>query len=201
MKEKLPEMSFWEIRRDFCVKLTEALKLLQGTSPQNQPYEVLLACGFTPLHLETFLGAHLQRRLTDRRVKIRKGLYGDVAGTLETGSVSAVALALEWSDLDPRLGYRSAGAWNSVDIVSSVRMMLHRIEDAISLMPAGVPVAISLPTLSLPPLFHPAGWQISMAELELQKLLLEFASSLATPDPAAASSSFCDCNRRTRRGR
>ncbi len=163
------------------MKLTEALKLLQGTSPQNQPYEVLLACGFTPLHLETFLGAHLQRRLTDRCVKIRKGLYGDVAGTLETGSVFAVALALEWSDLDARLGYRSAGAWNStVDIVSSVRMMLHRIEDAISRVSAGVSVAISLPTLSLPPLFHPAGWQISMAELELEKLLLEFASSVAT---------------------
>lgn len=112
-------------------------------------------------------------------------MYGDVAGTLESvdqgGGLRGVALALEWFDLDPRLGYRSAGAWNSVsDFVASARLMLGRIGAAIETLPVGIPIAISLPTLPLPPVFPPAGWQASAVELELQKLVLDFAASALT---------------------
>ena len=48
-----------------------------------RPFAVTLACGFTPLHLQTFLAAHLQQSLPDRKVTITSGLYGNLAGTLE----------------------------------------------------------------------------------------------------------------------
>ncbi|MDP9112107.1 MAG: HAD-IIIC family phosphatase [Acidobacteriota bacterium] len=164
------------------MKFTQALKAVQGVAPDSQRYDVLLGCGFTSLHLQTFLAAHLVQRVPGRRPHIRTGLYGDVAGTLESvrsnDQFDAIAVALEWFDLDPRLGYRSAGAWNSVsDLLASARTMLARIGAAIERLPSGIPVAISLPTLPLPPVFSPAGWQASQAELELQKVVLNFAAS------------------------
>ena len=43
------------------VTITEALRILQR-APEGAPrYHVGLACGFTPLHLETLLAAHLQQ--------------------------------------------------------------------------------------------------------------------------------------------
>jgi hypothetical protein len=66
------------------MKLSEALQVLNAArSFHGTVFRVLLACGFTPLHLETFLGAHLQELLPERPVKVTSGLYGDLAGTLE----------------------------------------------------------------------------------------------------------------------
>jgi FkbH-like protein len=116
---------------------------------------------------------------------MRTGLYGDVAGTLESITTSeglhGVALALEWFDLDPRLGFRSSGAWTSTaELISSAARVLERLRTAIERLPAGLSVAVSLPTLPLPPLFAPALWQIGGPELELHKQLLDFASSIAS---------------------
>jgi FkbH-like protein len=164
------------------VKVTEALKILQAARslPDEPRYSVLLACGFTPLHLETFLAAHLQQRFRDRKVAIQPGLYGNTAGTLENagqGSGQAVVLALEWPDLDPRLGFRSAGAWGPAalpDILSVARASLARVAAALERIE--LPVACSLPTLALPPVFHTPGWQTAAAELALEQELLEFAA-------------------------
>ena len=128
------------------MKITEALKILQAATsrPADLTYQVLLICGFTPLHLGTFLAAHLQQRLADRKVSVSTGLYGNVAGTLESlkeAHVQAVALALEWQDLDPRLGFRSAGAWGPsalADILNVARTMLDRMAVAIENTPAGL---------------------------------------------------------------
>ena len=109
------------------MKLTEALLLLQKVPPESSSYELLLVCGFTPLHLQTFLAAHLQDKLPGRKIVVRTGLYGDIAGTLEAGAAGdahdahGVALALEFFDLDPRLGYRSAGSWDSRRPISCPR--------------------------------------------------------------------------------
>ena len=194
------------------MKITEALKILQAATsrPADLTYQVLLICGFTPLHLGTFLAAHLQQRLADRKVSVSTGLYGNVAGTLESlkeVQIQAVALALEWQDLDPRLGFRSAGEWGPsalADILNVARTMLDRMAAAIGNAPAGVPVACSLPTLPLPPMFHTPGWQMAEAELELERVLLEFAAQcsrrqgfslvnrqrLAEESPAAARFDF-----------
>ncbi|HLI62189.1 MAG TPA: hypothetical protein VKV05_02235, partial [Terriglobales bacterium] len=113
--------------------ITEALRITQSVPRDARPFAVTLACGFTPLHLQTFLAAHLQQVLTNRKVTIASGLYGNLAGTLEGVPGGALpdglAVALEWADLDARLDYRSAGSWAlaaATDIVSSARTMLDR---------------------------------------------------------------------------
>ena len=162
--------------------LTEALKILRepAGSAERGPYRVALVCGFTPLHIETFLAARL-RRQSGRAVDIQKGLYGDVPGTLASigGQLHAAAVALEWEDLDPRLGFRGAGAWGPAvlpDILAVVRDTLERIAAAIENLPAAVAVACSLPTLPLPPIFHTPGWQTADVELALERETLEFAA-------------------------
>jgi len=175
------------------VTITEALKI-EKRAPRDAPlFSVCLACGFTPLHLRTFLAAHLQELFPDRRVQVSAGLYGDLVGSVEnaapeqttgqtTGPLDGMAIALEWPDLDPRLGYRSSGAWRietPADVVNEAQAMLNRIEAAILRLPAGTRVAVSLPTTPLPPLFHTPGWQASQPELVLQRELLDFAYKLA----------------------
>jgi len=166
------------------VTITEALKTLQKVSKEAQPFEVTLACGFTPLHLQTLLAAHLQQILPDRRVTVRPGLYGNVAGTVEsmdTAGRHGLVVAIEWPDLDPRLGYREAGSWGPsalAEIIPSAQAMLNRIAAAIGRL-GSIPVAVVLPTTPLPPLFHTPGWQASAEELMLRQSILEFASGLA----------------------
>jgi len=166
--------------------ITEALKITQGAPRDARPFAVTLACGFTPLHLRTFLAAYLQQALPDRRVTIGTGLYGDLLGTLEGVSEAeppdGLAVALEWADLDARLDFRSAGAWApsaASDIVESARATLERVAGALLRLPAGLRVALCLPTLPLPPLFHTPGWQASAAEMRLRADLQRMAAELA----------------------
>ena len=166
------------------MNITEALRILQA-APANAPgFPVTLACGFTPLHLQTFLGACLQRAIPDRAVGIDSGLFGDLAGTLESLAgkpAPAVAIALEWADLDSRLGYRQLGGWGPADvarIVAGASKAFERLARAIERIPAGARVGISLPTLPLPPAFSTARWQSSGAELELRYALAAFARQM-----------------------
>jgi len=166
--------------------ITEALKITQAAPRDARPFAVTLACGFTPLHLQTFLAAHLQQALPDRKVTIATGLYGDLLGTLEgiTGPELAdgLAIALEWADLDARLDYRSAGSWGlaaATDIVASARAMLSRLAAALLRIPAGPRIAMSPPMLPLPPIFHTQGWQASQEELALRTEVLRFAAEIA----------------------
>ena len=166
--------------------ITEALRITQSAPREGRPFAVMLACGFTPLHLQTFLAAHLQQALPDRKVTMASGLYGNLAGTLEGISEAAfpdaLAIALEWGDLDARLDYRSAGSWGLTaagDVVVSARRMLDRIAAALARIPSGPRVALSLPTLSLPPLFHTPGWQASEHELALHAAVFGFARDIA----------------------
>jgi len=178
-----------DLRFEYKVKdivtITEALKVIQSAPRDGRPFSVTLACGFTPLHLQTFLTAHLQRALTDRKVTISTGLYGSLAGTLERIAGSApdgVVIALEWADLDPRLDFRSAGGWGwnvATHIVSTARAVLDRVSAAIALIPSGTRIALSLPTLPLPPAFHTPGWEASANELVLEADLLRFAANIA----------------------
>ena len=166
--------------------ITEALRITQSVPRDARPFAVTLVCGFTPLHLQTFLGAHLQQALPDRKVTITLGLYGNLVGTLESipgaNAPDGLVIALEWPDLDPRLDYRGAGSWGATavnDIVVSARSMLDRIAAALLRIPSGPRTALSLPTLPLPPLFHTPGWQASQHELALQSSVMRFAADIA----------------------
>ncbi len=164
--------------------VTEALKIGKSAPRDAGVFGVCLACGFTPLHLRTFLIAHLQQLRRDRRVEVSTGLYGDLAGTVESAAsaeIDAFAIAIEWSDLDPRLGHRSSGAWTgeaAAEIAANVRSALSRVANAILNVRTGVRVAVSLPTLPMPPLFHTPGWQTSNAELLLERDLLDFSARI-----------------------
>src|ERR1051325_5611507 len=109
------------------MKLAEALKLVQADAVDGaDEFCVYLACGILPLHVATFLRAHLKLRLPHRAIKIETGLYGDLRGNLtqlQNSSSHAGAVVIEWSDLDPRLGLRRLGGWGPAvlpDIQASV---------------------------------------------------------------------------------
>ena len=166
------------------MKFSEALTISANAPAEGVPFEVILACGFTPLHLAAFLGAWLQTALPARRVNVRTGLYGDLAGTVSGAAANphAIAIAIEWPDLDPRLGYRQMGGWGpeqTADADTVVRMSLDRIAQAILAAPPNTPVAVSLPTLPLAPVFHTPGWQAGKFELGIMHRVAEFADSLA----------------------
>jgi FkbH-like protein len=165
----------------------EAIQIARSATPDSELFRIRLACGFTPLHLQTFLAAHLQRRLPGRRVEVAAGLYGDTAGTIESigdqDELHGVAIALEWPDLDPRLGFRSAGKWTPATVAGIPALAsasLQRLGEAILRLAPGIRVAISLPTLPLPPVFFQPGWQASDEELRLECSLLDFAAGLGS---------------------
>ena len=66
------------------MNLIEALEVLkQPVSPDRPAIRVGLACGFTPLHLETFLAAQLRQRMPGHGIEVVPGLFGDLAGNIE----------------------------------------------------------------------------------------------------------------------
>ncbi len=167
------------------MKLAEALSIVRKAPANGAPLKVVLACGFTPLHLQNFFAAHLQQTHPDRKVEVSVGLFEDIPGTLKslaTDGVQAAALVLEWSDLDSRLGFRHLGGWGQrvvPSILENVKARLKHFGGLISEIPSSTSLAVSLPTLPLPPGFHTAGWQVSEAELALHELVLNFARNLA----------------------
>jgi FkbH-like protein len=167
------------------VNLIDALERLKDPVAENaRPLRVYLACGFTPLHLETFLTAHLRNLCPARRVEVNSGLFGDLAGNLErldAGEHDALAMAIEWPDLDSRLGLRSLGGWQVeklADIVESVNLSLQRLSRALQEISLALPVCICLPTLPLPPLFYTVTQQSSIYELHLRRNLTSFAEAI-----------------------
>ena len=63
----------------------------------------------------------------NHQLSLKTGLFGDLAGTLERlgeKPLDAAVVAIEWTDLDRRLGIRSLGGWGPQDlqnIVDTVR--------------------------------------------------------------------------------
>lgn len=163
--------------------LKEALQASLSVSPDAAPLQILLACGFTPLHLKTFLVAYLQQAAPHKKVHVSTGLFGDLAGTVESAErgFDAIAIALEWQDLDPRLGYRSSGAWGrsvAEDIVRVARAGFDRLATAIERLPP-VPIAVAPPSLPIPPLFHTTGAQAPVRQLALEQMAIDFLMRVA----------------------
>lgn len=168
------------------MKLAEALRIAQATSSRNgEPFKVYLACGILPLHLSTFLTAHLSERLPQRSIEIETGLFGDLAGNLEklrTAAPRAGAVVIEWSDLDPRLGLRRLGGWGPkvlADIQASVQESANQLLPSLTAAATATPIAVSLPTLPLPPISYQPGEQFGLPNLLLEKIVLDFGSRAA----------------------
>jgi FkbH-like protein len=168
------------------MKLLDALELLkQPISEPASDRKLSLQCGFTPLHLKTFLAAHLRLCFPKDRIEIGIGLYGDLVGNLERLRPSGglmVCVLVEWADLDPRLGIRSLGGWRSADIpdiVESARRQGERLADLIKELADKAPIYVSTPTLPLPPIFTTRGAQAHHYECLLWDIVASLATSLS----------------------
>lgn len=168
------------------MNLIEALEILKQVGPEDvPPLRAYLACGFTPLHLQTFLAAHLRERLPQQRVELKTGLFGDLAGNVERlqGSrCDILAVVIEWQDLDPRLGIRNLGGWRTTDltdIVKSAKQAVARLEQALRRVSASIPTYVCMPTLPLPPLFTTSTQQAGGCELQLRQLVASLATSIS----------------------
>jgi FkbH-like protein len=168
------------------MKLVEALRIVaKDPEPHAQVLNVALVCGFTPLHVRSFLHAELQLRFPDRRVVVSTGTYGDIPGSLQAltdTEAEAVAVVLEWEDLDRRLGIRQLGGWgpaNLQNIYEQTRLRLSQLVLLLKDLAHSRPVIVCLPTLPLPPLFFNSGWQANVWEINLRAQLASFAGELA----------------------
>lgn len=171
------------------MKLSDALRILNAAPPAGDGAVAFgLACSFTPLHLRTLLGAHLQQRLPSRRVEIEAGLYGDLVGTLERMRASPpekVAVVLEWSDLDLRLGLRDVGGWkpdDARDVLLGAEARAATVGSVLARLAERAPVAVALPSLPLPPIAHTPGWMLGRSGAELRRLIAQLASELVAAE-------------------
>ena len=160
------------------MRLIEALEILRKEQPEcTGMFRGFLVCGFSPLHLQTFLGAHFRLALPNRKTEVLSGIYGDFWGNLDRLQASDADIGLvtlEWSDLDPRLGFRSLGSWEPStipEILAEVRVKASLLADKIAKIAQQTALVISLPTLPLPPVSFSPGWQAGSFDLELQALI------------------------------
>ena len=167
------------------MRLARALEILQRSAGDGAAFTVSLACGFETLHLRTFLAAELTERLPQARVRVETGLFDDLPGNIERAAASpadAIAVVVEWPDLDPRLGLRRLGGWRPDqldEIVTDAGAALVRLEEAIGVAAALRRVVWVAPTLSLPPLFPQAPGRSGPHELGLRRLVADTAARLA----------------------
>ena len=169
------------------MKLAHALEIVRRPGTETgEPSRVWLACGCEPLHLRTFLAAELTERFTPTRVEVHTGFFDDLAGNIARAGDAGddpVAIVLEWSDLEPRLGLRRLGGWRPDqldDIVAETQTGLERVERAILATAHGRRVVCVMPTLPLPPLFPQPPGQSGPQELALRALAAGTATRLST---------------------
>lgn len=168
------------------MKLIEALQIAQAPAAEGLPeLRILLACGFTPLHLRTFLAANMRLRLPRSASRISTGTFGDLIGSIESlnpAETDLLAIALEWSDLDQRLGIRALGGWHPADIadiVQSAEVNAGRLLGAIQNVASELAVVISLPSLPLPPAFVTRPVQSGVCERKLHRIVAQLAEALS----------------------
>ncbi|HEX3684898.1 MAG TPA: HAD-IIIC family phosphatase [Bryobacteraceae bacterium] len=164
------------------MRLSEALRINQAPAPPGaRPKKLHLVCGFTPLHLETFVKARAKLRFPAAELTIGAGLFGDLEGNIKRASEERAAegavVILEWSDVDERLGLRASAGWSAAtlaDIEQQAAEKLPRLEAALSELAKVTPVALVAPTLPLPPLSHLPPFQAGAFDLELRSLMSGF---------------------------
>jgi hypothetical protein len=167
------------------LRLAEALKILNAEGkPAGPAVDVLLATGFSTLHLKTFLRAHVQRLEPQRKFAVREGLYGDLAGTLEralTAEPDYLVAVVEWPDVDPRLALRSRGSWDPqdhADILASAVARLRRLQSLLSRF--NCPAVVCPPSIAFPPMAIQPSWQCGPLEAALGAALADFIAGVAS---------------------
>jgi len=165
------------------MKLRDAVLLARSTAYKAGPAKILhLTCGFSPLHLSTFLLARLSQRFPDHKWDIQVGQYGDLIEACHTSSeVEAMLVVIEYADLDPRLGLRRLSGWKRdalQDTVSTTEGRLLRLYEQIKAT-RSPRIVVMPPTLPLPPIFSTGSSQISPLELLLRNLVSNFLAQVS----------------------
>jgi FkbH-like protein len=168
------------------MKLIEAFEIIRKPTPgEAQRLAVSLVCGFTPLHFKTLLTAHLRLLVPDRQIEIGTGLYGDFVGNLnrlESLEYDTGVIVLEWTDLDPRLGFRSLGSWapsSFPDILENIKVNCSLIERGIQKLSKDMPVVFCAPTLALPPIATTSARECGAFELQIKSVVATLTASVA----------------------
>jgi FkbH-like protein len=106
--------------------------------------------------------------------------------------LDAAAVVVEWPDLDSRLGYRQTGGWGPAElenIVTTAGRAAERLVQSVQRIPNSLHIALSLPTLPLPPVFYTSIRQTSIGEMRLREAIVTAGRSLAAlPNVAIVSS-------------
>jgi len=169
------------------MKLAEAVSLAkESESCKGDPFRVFVACGFTPQHLTIYLKAHLHARLGGRRVVVEPGRYGDLllafADLRHDAAFNAVAVFVEWTDLDPRLGFRTTHGWRPKrlhDIADTAKPRLEQLRRLVEDLAGRVPVYLVLPSLPLPPAFTGPTGKGDCLEFVLREHVMAFARAVS----------------------
>jgi FkbH-like protein len=168
------------------MKLVDALKALKLMQlREGPPLRCGLAAGFNPLHLKTLLTAELSEAFAANRIEVSEGLYGDLLGNIErlaSDGFDYGFVLIEWSDLDSRLGLRSTARWSGnelADILATAKARAFQIQKALDRASQHLTLAVSLPTLPLPPAACPPRWQAGAFQLELRVIAQSLASALS----------------------
>ena len=169
------------------MKLAEAFDIANRAPEEGVNLKALsLVCGFTPLHLVTYLKAHGRVRFPESGIALDIGLFGDLHGNLERAaskSPAEVALILEWSDLDARLGSREGASWGTEtqqDVIGELSHTFDRLLRAAQKIARQSILVVVPPTLALPPFSHTHGSQAARFELQLARMLSEFLETIGS---------------------
>lgn len=171
--------------------LREAI-LAAARPAHGAPYRLQLCCGFEPLHLVSFLKGHLAERLRgagpeqSRPVAVSTGVFGDLPGNVERAlaaeGAEPLAVVVEWTDVDPRLGLRE-GYRPALDLESSIigdaTARLSALERLLTGAAAGRRIVLALPATPLPPWLPALAGQASAFTLGLKARLAGFAAACA----------------------
>jgi FkbH-like protein len=177
--EGSPLYSLQPARISISMRLNEALQIA-GQSGGVRKRDIHLLCGFTPLHLQTYVKAYLKLRFPEDSIQVNQGLYGDLEGNLDRAldqSADGAIVVIEWTDLDQRLGFRGTGGWRTQtidDIVAQAKEKCARLEIKIEALVQKFPLTLISPTLPLPPLTQNSPVQSSKFELRLNSIVEEF---------------------------
>jgi FkbH-like protein len=168
------------------MKLIEALNILKGAQGRKgESFTCFLATGMNPFHLRTFLAAELSLIFPNQRIEIQSGLYDDFPGNLKrlsNANADVGIVLMEWTDLDARLGIRTAAAWSPSaypDILSNGRARAIQVQQTIEQTCQRMPMVLCLPTLPLPPISFVPGGQASSFEVDLKSLVQSVASHVS----------------------
>ena len=139
------------------MQLREALKLA-AVAKKNEARKVSLLCSFEPLHLKTFLQAHLSRRFPEGAPRVETFGYDQLRSALTATSTTLrhfpAFLCLSWEDLHPALSWRGRGRLEAVDIAGESARLQKELKDWISAR-SGAETYVAVPPLEWLPLLDP----------------------------------------------